>query len=221
MIRLLFRWFKPQFIKMAFETQSKKQWLKDTEFAFIDSDGRRYYRFIDDMNIPIMRKGHIERLLVELNAKLSWSELNLFIDAMKKRIDDITNSNAIKGRIQGLAHISLLVEEMSNRQKLILHPELLFEIAAATYIREDEDPTQIDIEIEKQKVEQFKKDTAKGGGLYDFFYKAGLNEFMPTFKELKENFTEYMEEAKTIIAMQEKYLTSILEEDLKKTEKMS
>ena len=218
MIRLLFRWFKPQFIKLAFETQSKKQWLKDTEFAFIDSEGRKYYRFINDMDIPIIRKGNLERLLIEANSKLSRSELNMFLDAMSKTINDVIDTSNQKKKVEGIAKIMHLIEEMKRREEMIIHPELMFEIVSALYIREDEDPATWDEDIHTKKVSQFKKDSK--AGLYDFFHQSGLATYLPSLPQLKENLPKYMEETLAMMEKHYQYLISILEEDSLKNETM-
>lgn len=215
MIKLIFNLFKKQMIAFAFATQRKQKGFEGLEWCFMDSVGNNYYKYIDDMDMPIERKAQLERYLIELDAKLSRREVKMFVDAMKAKIEEIINSPQ-KGKITGLASLALMVEEIERREEMILHPELLMDIASVTYIRHDELPQTFDEDIHRQKVTQFNLDAK--GGLYDFFYQGGLSAYMPTFKELQKDFPKYIKEAETMMRQTDKFLISILGEESLKNE---
>ena len=63
MINYLYKnneWFRAKVNKLW---HYKGDTLKGTEFAFVDALGRKYFKFIDDMDIPVIRKGQIQLFL--------------------------------------------------------------------------------------------------------------------------------------------------------------
>ncbi len=117
-----------------------------------------------------------------LRAGVSESEFDLILEAMEKALNS--------GKKSELAQIGHCIIEFKKRKELIFHPEIMFDIAALRYIREDELPHKIDPEIHKQKIKQFMKDSE--GGLYDFFYKAGLNRYIPYLEKSENDWDEYI-----------------------------
>ena len=184
MIKLLFKLFKKQFLKFAFSHQSKPVNFDRLEYIFIDSNGFRYYKFTKDDDIPILRKGRLEQYLKELQLGLSSDNLESILSYMEKALDG--------GNKPSIAKIGHAIEEIRNRRQILLHPEIMFNMVASLYIREDENPARVDEEIHEDKVNQFKKDSA--GGLYDFFYSAGLNAYIPYLEKLKDGWTEFYKE---------------------------
>jgi hypothetical protein len=200
-----FYWiFKAQIDKLIFVNQSKKKGFEKLRFEFTDSKGMKYYRFQDDMDIPILRKGELERVLIEIKAGISKDELELIIKAMYKAIN-----NEEGGRvIPNIALIGHLIEELNNRRELLIHPELLFESVAILYIREDEDPAIVDKEILRNKIEQLKKDSVEG--LYDFFYTKGLSEYMPYLPKSEEELMAIYQIGEAKVKGMKTHLSSIL-----------
>ena len=172
MKRYLFNLFKTDFLKMVFDEQSKPVNFDLLEAKFVDSNGKKYFKYKDDFDIPILRKGKLEQLLQELRSGISGDELGMFLDAMDKSLN--------KGQAD-VAKIGFIITEMRDRKELLLHPDILFEMVTVLYIREDENPALIDEEIHVEKYNQFKKDSQ--GGLYDFFYGAGLKRYIPYLKK--------------------------------------
>lgn len=180
--RLIYKLFKPFFLKHYFLDQSKKSGFENMEKVFIDSNGKAHYSPINDFDMPHERTKALEKSLMRLKAGLSEEDEDLILDTMEKALNS--------GKKSELAVIGHCIIEMRKRKELILHPDILFDIAALRYIREDEDPSIIDSEKHKQKIEQFKKDSS--GGLYDFFYKAGLSKYIPYLSKLESDWEEYM-----------------------------
>ena len=183
MIKLLFKLFKDDFLKLAFHEQSKPIDFDTLEMKFIDSNGKKYYSFSKDDDIAILRKGRLELHLKELQMGLSSDNLDAILDYMEKALN--------KGQSPDIAKIGHAIIEIRNRKQTLIHPEILFNLVATLYIREDENPGLIDEEIHDQKVQQFKKDSQ--GGLYDFFYNTGLGEYIPYIKSLESDWTEFWE----------------------------
>ena len=208
MIRIIFNLFKRQFLKLAFNEQSKPIGLDKMRFSFIDSNGMRHYRFIDDLDIPIIRKGQINRLLQELYSCLGADELDKFLDMMEKAVERKDDEGNLKPDI---SMIGFCIKEMKQRKEVLIHPDILMELMCAISIREDEAPEKWDEEIHRQKLEQLKKDSKDGSGLHDFFLKLGLKEYIPYLDISKEKWKEFMDQSQTKIKglnlMAENYLS--------------
>jgi len=213
MIKRLFKWFVETFLlKIVFEWQSKPIGFDKLEFALLDSNGLRYGKFPNEMDIPVLRKGQIARLEQELYSRLNDHELGEFLDAMLAALHEEDGKGNLKPNL-GLIGKYLL--EMRDRKKLLLHPELMFEIVAASYIREDENPAEFDLEIQEQKVKQFKADSKTG--LYDFFYSSGIKELLPFLDISQERFDEFWEMSQSEIKAQASWRKSHLSPTLEPT----
>lgn len=184
--RLIYKIFKRIFLKHYFLDQSKKRGFDKMEKSFVDSNGKIYYTPYNDFDLPHRRTLAIEKSLLRLRAGLSDDDYDLILDTMEKALNS--------GKKSELAIIGHCIIEMRKRKDLIIHPDLLFDIAAYRYIREDEDPSIIDNEIHKQKIKQFEIDSK--GGLYDFFYNAGLTRYIPYLEKLESEWEEYMRSSK-------------------------
>jgi hypothetical protein len=178
-MKLLYILFEKQFLKYYFNSQSRKPNLKK---IFVDSNGTKYYTFVDRYDVPIMRFKEIEKRVMLMQYALSDSNIDLFCDAMEKALN--------KGKAMDIAMIGHLINELRGRKEIMLNEELLFELVGLLYIREDEDESKVNDVIQAEKVMQFKKDSV--GGLYDFFYRAGLKTYIPYLEDLKDDFNEYI-----------------------------
>lgn len=180
MIKLLFNLFKKQFIRLAFNSQSKPVDKTMLAWSFIDSEGNRYYRWVDDFDIPIIRKGHIQKCLSELECGISLEFLSLVISKIEEAL-----TRTVKGQMRpDIAMIGHLCAEVKNRQQYLFPGDILFDLVAAVYVREDENPADMDMDLHKRKAEQFKKDSK--AGLKDFFYNAGLKKYLPYLEKHTE-----------------------------------
>lgn len=182
--KLIYKIFRSFFLKHYFNEQSKKQGFQDLHKKFVDSNGVQYYAYADDFDIPILRANEIQRRIELIRAGMGEKNLLMFCDAMDAELS--------KSKIN-LRNITKIITEIRERISLWVDMDLLFDTVAFTYIREDEDPARIDEEIHKQKIAQFRKDSM--GGLYDFFYTAGLTEYIPYSSKSENDWNEYLREA--------------------------
>lgn len=199
MYKLIYWLFKKQLLKIYYQEQSKKKGFENMKSSFVDSNGLKYYTPINDFDIPILRTKAIETCVLSIMRGLSESELSKFLYAMKKALGE--------GKKPDLAIIGFLIIEMEKREKMLLHPDLMFDLVSYRYIREDEDPAIIDNEIHEEKIAQFKKDSKEG--LYDFFYGAGLSLYIPYLTKLEREWSEYWQQATVKIQAMNKLLSII------------
>lgn len=181
--KLIYKLLKPVFLKHYFNDQSKKTGFENLNKAFIDSNGKTYYACENDLMLPIARSKELQRKIQLIRAGMSEDNLSLMLQAMKKALNG--------GKKADLAEIGFLIIETERRIGIWVDPDLLYDTVALMYIREDERPEIIDVSIHKEKVEQFKKDST--GGLRDFFYMTGLQEYIPCLGTSASEWNEYFQ----------------------------
>lgn len=191
MLRLLYYLFPTSFHKLVFESQRKPVNFENYDLQFVDSNGKRYYKCRNPLDEPIVRKGRFEQSFLELEAAVSRKELDKILEAMEQALNRKDKKNGMSPDLGMIGH---LINELKLRKDTLLHPDIMFEMVACMYIREDEHPGKFDEEIHAQKIEQFKKDSQ--GGLYDFFYSSGLTAYMPYLEKYKGDLPEILEQGR-------------------------
>lgn len=173
--------------KLAFNGQRHPIDPANLEEVFVDSNGLKYYKFKREIDAPYVRFAQLQEYLYQAERKLNKRELKLYLDACKHQIQTVLqNTSHIDKMVGELARLSVIIEDMEILEEQVLHPELMMDIVACLYIREDEDPAIVDDKIHQEKIAQFSKDSQ--GGLYDFFYKAGLGKYFTGFELLSKDF---------------------------------
>ena len=152
--------------------------LEACEYVFTDQNGVRYYKFRDHLDMPLKRYSRLQVLITELQNCMTSGELSRFLEAMENAINNtIHPSKPGAPKVTGLSFVGYLVTEMKFRKDHLLHEGIMFQLAATVYIREDEEVSKIDSDIEKQKVEQFRIEA--DGRLHGFFWESDLKKYMP------------------------------------------
>jgi hypothetical protein len=200
--KLLYKLFKRQFLKYYFLEQSSKKGFEKMVKRFVDSKGRIYYSPENDFDTPLERIKAIELCVRQISAGLSESEQDKIDLAMEKALGE--------GKKPNIPMIGHLIIERKRRKEMILHPDVMFDLVATKYIREDEDPFVMDKIVHQEKIEQFKKDSVDG--LYDFFYQAGLSQYIPYLTKLESEWNEYWMESKVKIAALNSQLSEYISE---------
>ena len=141
--------------KLFLEYLHKKNGTKLTKenlsFSFFDLDGNGYYKFSNDLSLPMERLGKLQEYMAWLSAGITGDELDKMLDSAEKAINDglKTSKNAAK--------IGWIISELRDRKKMIVHEELFYNVIAIQIIRYDESVGEFNNEIQMQKVEAFKK----------------------------------------------------------------
>jgi len=184
-------------MKFVFKYQAVQK--PNMEKVFFDSKQRWYYKYTSEFDMPIIRVKELEKYIMLVNYSLTDEVLTKFLDAMHK---------AINSKKVDIATLSFLVIEMQKRKDLLINEDLFFNILACALIREDEDLGVFDEKIHEQKVAQFKLDSQ--GGLYDFFYKNGLGNYVTYLSKLENDWKSISEENRIQIMATNKWLENYL-----------
>ena len=178
--------------------------MKGLKFALV-CEGHKYYIYPNIFDIPIERMGRIQDLVIQLQRMLSREELDVFLENMENALNASVSGAAVKN----LAQIGFLVGEMRKRKEMLIHPDVMMELAGAVLIREDQNPGEWNAEFEHKKVEAF-RNAYKGKELYDFFVLAGLSQYFPNMEYLEEDWTIFWEMATSRLEATQELLKSEL-----------
>jgi len=119
------------------------------EKALVDLDGKVYYRFTGSSTIiPLERMGKMQDFLVMMSTGLSNEELNSLIDVANNEL-----ALALAGKKSDVVKIGAVLNQIKERQQLILHDQLLWQFVAVQLVREDEPASQFVQKIHDEKVE--------------------------------------------------------------------
>lgn len=153
------------FLSILKTLQKKPEWAARCSLAYKDKKGNRYYQYNDMLDMCVHRKGEIDKCLMELR----FGNKEDVLDALK-----LTLSAHKKGVIKpDLVTMGYLVNEITDRENMLIIPDILFKLCANTLIRHDENPYIVDEEILIEKISTFKAEI-KRGGLHGFFQSVGL-----------------------------------------------
>lgn len=158
---------KAEFLKLLAAEQSEKITHAALEKWFIDSEGNQYYRFPKTMALPLERLGHLKGYYTWLASGVSGAEMEQIIHSMETVL-----SEGI-GRVETAAKLGTLVHLLKERQQMVVHTEIIYNILAVQAIREDERPDVFNNQIQLEKVAQFKKEVAMNNA-YFFFHQTQL-----------------------------------------------
>ena len=148
-------------------------------------DGYNYLRFPKETNMPLERFSMSMALLERLSSGISGSEMDMILEAMEKAL------SAGLSNPKNAALVATYIHIIRERQDTIIHRDLLLNIAATWIIRDDEDPTIINNDIHKEKLEIFEKMCKEGS--HDFFTRLGIEPLIPLMSMSAEDFQKLWE----------------------------
>lgn len=189
---------------MVWDETYKPDTMKGLKFALV-CEGHKFYIYQNIFDIPIERMGRIQDLVIQLQRMVSKEELDVFLENMENALNASVSGAAVKN----LAQIGFLVGEMRKRKEMLIHPDVMMELAGAVLIREDQNPGEWNAEFEQKKVEAF-RNAYKGKELYDFFVLAGLSQYFPNMEYLEEDWTIFWEMATSRLEATQELLKSEL-----------
>lgn len=202
--KIVYKLFKKELTQMVWDETYKPDTMKGLKFALV-CEGHKYYIYQNIFDIPIERMGRIQDLVIQLQRMVSKEELDVFLENMENALNASVSGAAVKN----LAQIGFLVGEMRKRKEMLIHPDVMMELAGAVLIREDQNPGEWNAEFEQKKVEAF-RNAYKGKELYDFFVLAGLSQYFPNMEYLEEDWTIFWEMATSRLEATQELLKSEL-----------
>lgn len=136
-----------------------------------ERDGYTYYRFPKETSLPLERFAMSMGLLERLSSGLSGSEMEQILTEMEKAL------GAGLSNPKNAAVMATYIHIIRERQNTIVHRDLLLNIAATWVVRSDENPSIINPDIHKKKLEVF--EAMAGEGSHDFFTRLDIEPLKP------------------------------------------
>jgi hypothetical protein len=201
----LFRKLMPRKLWHRYNRWSKKQSSYNLVKVFTQ-DGYNYLKFPKETNMPLERFSMSMALLERLSSGISGSEMELILEGMEKAL------SAGLSNPKNAALVATYIHIIRERQDTIIHRDLLLNIAATWIIRDDEDPTIINNDIHKEKLEVFEKMCKEGS--HDFFTRLGIEPLIPLMSMSPSDFQklwEYNVEAQRNLIKALTHLNSVQE----------
>jgi hypothetical protein len=164
-------------VRSIFRSKQKSEYNLVKVF---EHEGHTYYRFPKELNLPLERFSMSMGLLERLSCGISGTEMELILEGMEKAL------GAGLSNAKNAALVAAYIHIIRERQDTVIHRDILLNIAATWIVREDENPSAVNIDIHEQKLQVFEK--LSKGGAKDFFYNLGIAPLMPLFTMSPEDF---------------------------------
>lgn len=155
MYKLLWKYFGAGLLKHYLNDHNKPLQLSQLMYAFTDSKGKKYYRFPENVALTFDRNQKLLGFLTMINARITSDNLKLLCDEALKIIQDGI------GKDKNAAKVAALIYQIQERSTWLVPHQLVYDVLAVQYIREDESPDLFDNEIHLQKVDCFMNEISK------------------------------------------------------------
>ena len=186
--------------RRLFEDQSPGDWKANCKPVFMDSNGLQYYRYVDEMQVPLARFRELQIKIQEIHSTVKSRDLLQWLQETQKIVTGRKKDSEKVKEVNSALHV------LSERLKLSFPPsDLLMELVCILYIAEDQNPAVFDIERERVKFKQLNKD--KRGGLADFFSHLGLWRYLPSLPASFKITEEHLKMQDTMAAAFRKVLS--------------
>lgn len=176
------------------------------EFCFYDENGLAYYKIADDTDMPIGRKVYIIAAYNKFLNAISDSDFTISLDAMLAAIHSTNKKGQMKVDV---ARIGYICTQLKHRRGIAINIDLLTELAALYFFREDESIGFVNDEITQQKVGHLSGNKHLA---LDFFFSKSLSRLYPLLNNTEVVIDDLLEEstirAKAYITELENYLTN-------------
>lgn len=172
----------PDELKRFFASkQSQPLQLASLEKWFLSVDGKQFYKFPKLMSLPIPRLSVLKGFYSWLGAAISEGEMIKVIESMKEFNDSVTKKiketttfgELITLVLDERVKFSGLIHHLEERQKMVMHDELIINIIAVQAVREDELPDVYNNQIHLEKVSAI-KELIDTHGAHFFFQQTQL-----------------------------------------------
>lgn len=186
--------------------QSTPLTLASLEKWFLSVDGKQFYKFPKLMSLPLPRLGVLKGFYSWLGAAISEGEMKKVIESMKEFNDSVTKKIKETTTFGELITLVLdervkfagLINHLEERQKMVMHDELIIQIIAVTAIREDELPDVFNTQMHDEKVSAI-KELIKSQGAYFFFQELQLKIPIDFTKISETDLTVLLDESKAYL----------------------
>jgi len=174
------------------------------EFVF-ECEDIRYYKFANELNMPIDRAMSATDIYAEMELKVD----SQFILSHCKAVNEALN----KGK---LTEVALLNQVLERKTSQITNIDLMYKLASVLYFSESENPHVYDYAVAKKKMESWKRQKE----VHAFFLQMPIKDFLPSFNTSEMNLELYtlLQRKDSLMAL-EFHLNTLSENDIESEHK--
>jgi hypothetical protein len=178
-----------------------KSFLVDGKYKIVEAftfKGKRYFCFDSAIGMSAGRGLNAMVFFKEFEMQCDKSYLQAHTKAMEKLLSDPKKIN--------IGAIALINQNLKERVNLAVMPEHLYKLASVHFWTEDESPFVYDFELNKKKIEEWKKDPE----VLSFFLTRPLKEYLPFSDTPSDSVETYLKVADQIDKMTRTVLSDML-----------
>lgn len=123
----------------------KSEYNMQYAFTIDDVD---YFHFVNLHEIPVERMYAISAIYEEFNMRMTKDDLKLYLDVIK---------NSINSKIPNLTKVIETVKNIEDRMSFVVEIETVYKLAAAVFVRYNENPAKFDLAMQAIKINHFKE----------------------------------------------------------------
>lgn len=146
------------------------------EFTF-EVGGKKYYKYVNELNIPVERALSAMDIYAELENKIS----NDYLRTLFGTITELCNAGK-------LVQIANLVNFANERLNDITHLDLMYKLASVIYIEVGEDYKTYDMAFNEKKINFWKKNHKD---VNTFFLPMPIGQWLPYLQSLETTLKDY------------------------------
>lgn len=156
---------REEFLKLLYSEQPKVPGIDKLAHRYTDKQGRRYFGWERDADIPTIRYAvvmeNLQLMIKGLSAKEDELLDNHILSILEEGVKD-QNSRAF-------ARASAIIMERQARRKMLIHTELCYSLLCSQIVREDENPYEYSNVIQAEKIDTLMNENSDGH--VDFFFR--------------------------------------------------
>jgi len=177
-------------------------------FAF-ECNGKRYYTFADESDIPAGRYIGLHLQRVALDSRMDSAFIDAFAAKITKEIDTVVKAGLSGQKVEKpYNELMMTLAELKKRSAMIFNPLFVLREATVLYFTADEDLYSYDEETANKKILEWTK-----GGIAGFFLQKPVRRLLPYKVDSEEDLSLILAGAQTNL---QEFLTSVQESDLQR-----
>ena len=138
----LYEAFENGFLKYYYLKLSRRLTHQHLNPVFVDDQGRTYYEYPDNLNLPLFRYGKQKEFYEWLSAGINSENLGQLLDVAKDmHFDSLKSFHEEKAFRKSMVKLLKILEEIDNRRNQIIPIDIMVNVLATQLCREDEDPS--------------------------------------------------------------------------------
>ena len=175
----------------------------DLNLTPVDICGKKFYKFVDDTQMPVFRASAYINALEMLDHRTCNKDVDFFcaeIDKLLARFVEMQKDGKTIAGVVMLDKIHGLTSALKVKNSLAFTTDMIYTLASVIFISENENPYEYDSSLQVDKINYFKEH-----GQF-FFYELPVSELLPQYSTSPDFYKNYI----PLLMAEEKKITDFL-----------